>query len=167
MKPASGRRAAGLELGLLPPRFAVTMEYGRPFPFRSSFVDTEHLPRAKHCAEAVGMQRQYGTGLALSFRRGRRGRWTRSAGQPGGWRGCACPWLRTEDRRKGARPPRGSTLEQSSLTLPNVTQGKRVENRERRKAPYMAGPPPPPVWGARTGPEVRAMTVSAEEEREA
>lgn len=44
----------------------------------------------------------------------------------GGWRGCACPWLRTEDRRKGARPPRGSTLEQSSLTLPlpNVTQGK-------------------------------------------
>lgn len=58
MKPASGRRAAGLELGLLPPRFAVTMEYGRPFPFRSSFVDTEHLPRAKHCAEAVGMQRR-------------------------------------------------------------------------------------------------------------
>lgn len=55
MKPASGRRAAGLELGLLPPRFAVTMEYGRPFPFRSSFVDTEHLPRAKHCAEAVGI----------------------------------------------------------------------------------------------------------------
>lgn len=82
MKPASGRRAAGLELGLLPPRFAVTMEYGRPFPFRSSFVDTEHLPRAKHCAEAVGMQRRYGTGPALSFRRGRRGRWTRSAGQP-------------------------------------------------------------------------------------
>lgn len=73
MKPASGRRAAGLELGLLPPRFAVTMEYGRPFPFRSSFVDTEHLPRAKHCAEAVGMQRRYGTGPALSFRRGRRG----------------------------------------------------------------------------------------------
>lgn len=92
------------------------------FPF--FFVDTEHLPRAKHCAEAVGMQRRYGTGPALSFRRGRRGRWTRSAGQPGGWRGCACPWLRTEDRRKGARPPRGSTLEQSSLTLPNVTQGK-------------------------------------------
>lgn len=158
MKPASGRRAAGLELGLLPPRFAVTMEYGRPFPFRSSFVDTEHLPRAKHCAEAVGMQRRYGTGPALSFRRGRRGRWTRSAGQPGGWRGCACPWLRTEDRRNGARPPRGSTLEQSSLTLPlpNVTQGKRVENKERRKAPYMAGPPPPPHPSGARAPALRS-----------
>lgn len=70
------------QAGALASQIAVTMEYGRPFPFRSSFVDTEHLPRAKHCAEAVGMQRQYGTGPALSFRRGRRGRWTRSAGQP-------------------------------------------------------------------------------------
>lgn len=155
MKPASGRRAAGLELGLLPPRFAVTMEYGRPFPFRSSFVDTEHLPRAKHCAEAVGIWH----GPCAQLPAGETGEVdavSRSAGQPEGWRGCACPWLRTEDRRKGARPPRGSTLEQSSLMLPNVTQGKRVENRERRKAPYMAGPLPPPHPSGARAPALRS-----------
>lgn len=33
----------------------------------------------------------------------------------------------------------------------------------------MAGPPPPPIWGVHTSPEVQTMTmtVSAEEEREA
>lgn len=156
MKPASGRRAAGLELGLLPPRFAVTMEYGRPFPFRSSFVDTEHLPRAKHCAEAVGMQRQIWHGPCAQLPAGETREMDAVGRSAGGWRGCACPWLRTEDRRKGARPPRGSTLEQSSLTLPNVTQGKRVENRERRKAPYMAGPPPPPHPSGARAPALRS-----------
>lgn len=44
-------------------------------------------------------------------------------------------------KEEGARPPRGSALEQSSLKRPNVTQGNRVENKERSKAPCVSGPP--------------------------
>lgn len=73
-----------------------------------------------------------------------------------GVEGMRMPVAENRGQEERARPPRGSTLEQSSLTLPNVTQGKRVENRERRKAPYMAGPPPPPHPSGARAPALRS-----------